>query len=139
MKSYDFIIDLDPSEHTHQAGTHYYAFGKKVKSYKDAELKKAETLLRVKLHPHAPEEKLEGAVKLRVDFYKHQKSMDGKKLKHDVWKTTKPDCDNWSKTLVDIVKRYWLHDDAQIVHETITKHATPGDGYIRIYIGEIEE
>ena len=139
MKRYEFTIDLDPSEHTHQAGTHFKVVGKRAMSYKDMELKRVEKLLNIYMARNKPEEKLDGALGVTISFFKHQETMNGKKLKQNVWKTTKPDCENWSKTAIDVLKKYFMHDDNQICDLHITKKATPGDGYIKIVVRELEE
>lgn len=86
--------------------------------YKNARLQAAEDMLTFQLRRHAPDEPLEGAVELLVYWY----YPTGKTHKHGEWRVTRPDTDNLSKLLKDIMTRlgYW-HDDAQVCRETVCK------------------
>lgn len=85
--------------------------------YKPGRLKQAEDALRDALAPYAPEEPMEGPVKLEVVWaYPRGRHRDGEP------KTTRPDADNIVKALQDVLTEsgFWL-DDSQVVDLRVTK------------------
>lgn len=71
-----------------------------------------------KLKPHKPKTPSEAPIRLKVIFYYDKKQP--KKI-WGTYKTTKPDCDNAVKELMDAMSGFWV-DDAQVVDLHIVKY-----------------
>lgn len=80
------------------------------------------------LSEHRPECPIQGAVQLGLIFCYSIKD----KKKRGKYKTSRPDCDNVGKILIDCMTRsgFWL-DDCQIVRLNVTKQYSEGE---RAYI-----
>lgn len=93
--------------------------------YDPPELKVAKSKLRDYIAPFAPNEPMDGSVRLLVKWLF---PIDGKHTNGE-YKATKPDTDNLQKALKDIMTklRFW-NDDAQVASEIVEKFwaDTPG-------------
>lgn len=93
--------------------------------YDPPELKVAKFKLRDYIAPFAPNEPMDGSVRLLVKWLF---PIDGKHTNGE-YKATKPDTDNLQKALKDIMTklRFW-NDDAQVASEIVEKFwaDTPG-------------
>ena len=94
--------------------------GKSHICYKSKTLLETERLYRTLLFPHRPEKPAEGAIRLFICLYfdkKKPKKLWGK------YKTSRPDVDNFCKSLIDQMTKcgYWL-DDSQIADLHIKKY-----------------
>lgn len=101
---------------THQEKQVRVVKGKPV-FYEPAELEDARNKLMAHLAPHAPKEKMTGAVQLVTKWcFPKGKHADGE------YKTTKPDTDNLQKLLKDCMTDcgFWK-DDAQVASEIAEK------------------
>jgi len=97
----------------------------KPRFYEPAEVKAARQKYMSYLSSHAPENPLDGPVRLMVKF-----CFAG----GQGWKTTKPDTDNMIKMMKDCMTRlgYW-HDDAQVCSEIVEKFYDAHEGiYVRL-------
>ena len=85
--------------------------------YDTAKLKDTRKLFETMLRMHAPENPMEGALELSVDWRFLTKSHH-----EDAWRTTRPDTDNLQKLLKDCMTAvgFW-NDDAQVCVENVTK------------------
>ena len=85
--------------------------------YEDRELKEVRMLLRARLSKVAPEDPMDGPLRLVVKWM-----FPNGQHKHGTYKTTKPDTDNLNKMLKDEMTRtgFWK-DDAQVASEIIEK------------------
>ena len=85
--------------------------------YEDRELKEVRMQLRARLSKVAPEDPMDGPLRLVVKWM----FLNGQH-KHGTYKTTKPDTDNLNKMLKDEMTRtgFWK-DDAQVASEIIEK------------------
>lgn len=55
-------------------------------------------------------------------------------------KTTRPDCDNLAKLVLDCLQRSgWIKDDAQVTHLCITKKYSPASRYLKLRIEPLSE
>ena len=91
-------------------GRHYH--------YKPKKLKEAEAHLIAGMLPYSPDEPLEGAIELYVDW----RFKAGKGRKPGEAKITRPDTDNLQKLLKDCLTQcgFW-YDDAQVYFEQVMK------------------
>ena len=130
MSRIDIYLPGNPSTRTAQqkgetvinGRTHHY-------EKKEVRLVKQELLRRLK--PYAPDVPVDGPICLQVDW-----AFELKRLRHNEWKTTRPDLDNLEKGLLDVMTEagFWK-DDAQVVIKTTSKKAVPvGKGYLHISI-----
>ena len=129
-----FFLSMDPPTKTQQE----HRFGKRKDGsmyvYEDRELKEARAKLRHALFKVAPDQKLEGAIRLTVKWlFSKGKHPNG------AYKTTKPDTDNLNKMLKDEMTHvgFW-NDDAQVASEIIEKFWADVPG-IFINIEELEQ
>ena len=85
--------------------------------YEDRELKEVRMQLRARLSKVAPEDPMDGPLRLVVKWM-----FPNGQHKHGTYKTTKPDTDNLNKMLKDEMTRtgFWK-DDAQVASEIIEK------------------
>lgn len=81
-------------------------------------LREARAIYTENLMRYAPEQPLEGPLYVRLDF--HYAIKDKKKRGQP--KTSRPDCDNLAKLILDVMTDlgYW-HDDSQIAKLSISK------------------
>lgn len=76
------------------------------------------------LRSYAPTAPITGAVSLSIDFdyFTPTKKRRGK------WKTTRPDCDNVAKLLIDCMTKlgFWV-DDSQVARLRVSKRYAEGE------------
>ena len=86
--------------------------------FKSARLQQTEDFYLNELRSYAPTDPITGAVSLSIDFdyFTPTKNRRGK------WKTTRPDCDNLVKILIDCMTKlgFWL-DDSQVARLVVNK------------------
>ena len=86
--------------------------------FKSARLQQTEDFYLNELRSYAPTAPIAGAVSLSIDFdyFTPTKKRRGK------WKTTRPDCDNLVKILIDCMTKlgFWL-DDSQVARLVVNK------------------
>lgn len=105
----EFFMPMVPPTKTHQEKKVRVVNGKPV-LYEPAELKAARAKLEAHLAKHIPEKKYTGAIRVMVKWLfpipEGSKHYDGE------WKTTKPDLDNASKLLMDVMTHlsFWSDD-----------------------------
>lgn len=140
-----FEIKCIPPKHTAQGSstilknfkTGKFFIGKKSNSNAN----RAKNELIALIAPYSPQKPLEGALELVVEWKYPWRSSEPKKNKIRGFRycDKKPDCDNLTKQLADILTRlaFW-HDDAQIAHLSFTKTWSDDIG-IKIKIREIEK
>lgn len=135
-----FNINCIPPKHTAQGSstilknfkTGKFFIGKKSNS----NATKAKNELIALIAPYAPEKPLEGPLRLTVGWSYPWRSSEPKKNRVNGVKycDTKPDCDNLTKQLADILTRlaFW-YDDAQVAELNFCKRWADVPGiYIRI-------
>ena len=86
--------------------------------YKPEKLKEAKKIIIKHLMPFKPAKPYEGPIELNVVWLFPK----GKRHKHNEWRITKPDTDNFEKLLKDCMTQvvFW-NDDAQVVKEIVEK------------------
>ncbi|VGO14760.1 hypothetical protein PDESU_03329 [Pontiella desulfatans] len=109
-----FFLAIDPPRTTHQMKKVRVVKGKP-QFYEPTKLAEARRDLYEALHPHKPAEPIDGAIRLVAKWCWNGKA-DGQ------YKTTKPDVDNSTKLLLDVMTKlgYW-HDDAQVASLIVEK------------------
>ena len=92
--------------------------------FKSQRLQQTEDFYLNELRSYAPTSPITGAVSLSIDFdyFTPTKKRRGK------WKTTRPDCDNLVKILIDCMTKlgFWL-DDAQVARLVVNKRYAEGE------------
>ena len=92
--------------------------------FKSQRLQQTEDFYLNELQSYAPTSPITGAVSLSIDFdyFTPTKKRRGK------WKTTRPDCDNLVKILIDCMTKlgFWL-DDAQVARLRVSKRYAEGE------------
>lgn len=92
--------------------------------FKSQRLQQTEDFYLNELRSYAPTSPITGAVSLSIDFdyFTPTKKRRGK------WKTTRPDCDNLVKILIDCMTKlgFWL-DDAQVARLVVNKQYAEGE------------
>ena len=92
--------------------------------FKSQRLQQTEDFYLNELRSYAPISPITGAVSLSIDFdyFTPTKKRRGK------WKTTRPDCDNMVKILIDCMTKlgFWL-DDAQVARLRVSKRYAEGE------------
>ena len=92
--------------------------------FKSQRLQQTEDFYLNELRSYAPTSPITGAVSLSIDFdyFTPTKKRRGK------WKTTRPDCDNLVKILIDCMTKlgFWL-DDAQVARLRVSKRYAEGE------------
>ena len=118
-----FMLSFNPPTVTHQEQKIRILWDKKNKrhipqKYNPPELEEAKQLYIAHLMKNKLPEPLAGPVALMVQW----RFLTAIKKLDQTWKTTKPDTDNLNKLLKDCMTqtRFW-QDDAQVVHEAISK------------------
>lgn len=104
--------------------------------FKKAKVSSARTEFELKLKRYKPTEPLEGPIRLTVILYFDIKAP---KKSWGNYKTTRPDCDNYAKELIDSMTSlgYW-EDDSQIADLHIVKYYSE-KGAIYIKAEELKE
>ena len=118
-RSFRLRIDLKMDPPTATSQENKVAFvGGRMMHYKSKGAKETFKTLTKALKPYAPEEPMDGPIRLLV-LWKFPK---GKSHKHNEWKVTKPDTDNLQKALKDVMTRlgFWI-DDSRVCSELVTK------------------
>lgn len=124
----EFTINGQPPKHTAQGSsmilkskkTGKFFIGKKA----DSNAVQDKNYLLAMLVPHRPETPLRGALKCEIElFYLWRKSETKKNIaKGEMPVTTKPDCDNLAKQILDcLTKLAFWSDDAQVFDLRIVK------------------
>lgn len=110
-------LKMDPPTATSQENKVAY-IGGKMMHYKSKGAKETFKVLTKALKPYAPEEPMDGPIRLVV-LWRFPK---GKSHKHNEWKITKPDTDNLQKALKDVMTRlgFWV-DDSRVCGELVAK------------------
>lgn len=87
--------------------------------FKDSKLSALENVFKLALKPHRPKEPSEVAIRLDVWL---TFSIAAPKRLWGTWKITRPDVDNYVKTLIDCMTQtgFWT-DDAQVVDLRVRK------------------
>ena len=118
-----FMLGFNPPTVTHQEHKIRVIYDKAKKkhipmTYEPEELKAARELYLAHLNQHRLPDPLPGPVALMVQW----RFLTAIKKLDQTWKATKPDTDNLNKLLKDCMTLtgFW-HDDAQVVHEAISK------------------
>lgn len=95
--------------------------------FHSAKMKREEQTWAALLAPYAPPAPLLGAVSLRVQLiYPHPQSVSAKMRVRLVPKTTKPDCDNVSKHLIDLLTTLkFIEDDQRVARLLVEKYCGP--------------
>ncbi len=92
--------------------------------FKSQRLQQTEDFYLNELRSSAPTSPITGAVSLCIDFdyFTPTKKRRGK------WKTTRPDCDNLVKILIDCMTKlgFWV-DDAQVARLRVSKRYAEGE------------
>lgn len=134
-----FMLDFNPPTVTHQEQKIRVLWDKKNKrhipqKYNPPELEEAKQLYLAHLNQHRLPDPLLGPVALMVQW----RFLTARKKLDQTWKTTKPDTDNLNKLLKDCMTQtgFWV-DDAQVVHEAISKIWVVSDPGIMISIYDL--
>ena len=109
--------------------------GRSKRFFKSKTLQQAEDAYMTQLFEFRPQQPLQGAVALHIEFMYSIKD----KKKKGKWKTSKPDVDNVAKLLIDCMTRcgFWV-DDSQVVILRLAKRYTIQDeASIHIYYREV--
>lgn len=105
--------------------------------FEGKDIKAAREFYLSEIGPEAPETPFNGPISVSVEFYYPIKD----KSKKGQFKTSRPDCDNLVKLLLDCMTqlRFW-DDDAQIAILKITKkYSVTDEAGIMIYVKELCE
>lgn len=105
------------------------------KFYESPELRRTRRTYMNLIRPSRPAAPIEGAVAVKIVFEFSTKT----KKNRGKWKTTRPDCDNLVKMLLDCMTftMFWK-DDAQVAHLEIDKRWSADDqARIRIIVEEL--
>ena len=110
-----FQLNVVPPRSTHQMRQRLYTVGGKARMYTSRTNKAAvesQTLLEL-IRPHRPAEPMTGPLRLCVSwYYPYRKSEPKKNRTEDLWCDTRPDCDNLTKGLCNILTtlQFWGND-----------------------------
>ncbi len=127
----EFFAPCNPPKTTAQTNTRIAVRGGHAVAYKGKEGREVEQLLAAVFAPHCPETPLDGPLRLDLEITWLPRSADiGTKAKSKrfenggkIWCDTKPDWDNASKAIVDIMAKLgFLIDDKTIVFATVKKY-----------------
>jgi Holliday junction resolvase RusA-like endonuclease len=115
----------------------------KVRMYDPAKSRDYKDYIRLAASQEAPETPLEGALLLVVDIYRPiPKSFSKKKTAQaeagEIRPTTKPDVDNYIKTIKDALKNIMWRDDSQVV-EVVARKWYSQKPRIEVEIQPLEE
>lgn len=103
--------------------------------FEGKDLQEARAAYEDQLKDHVPDQPLDGSVKVSIVFNYFVKD---KKLKGTP-KTSRPDCDNLVKLVLDVMTRlgYW-YDDSQVTELTIMKNWAHGtEANVYVYVREL--
>ena len=114
------------------------SFAGRARMYDSKDLTSAKQWWTAMLAPHRPQEPLSGPLWLILTIhYPHNKSTRKRDLQREIPKTSKPDCDNLSKTVTDIMATLgFFADDAQIAELWVSKKWAP-TGSVSIQLKEL--
>lgn len=92
--------------------------------FKSQRLQQTEDFYLNELKAYAPTSPITGAVSLSIDFDYFTPT----KKRRGTWKTSRPDCDNLVKILIDCMTKlgFWL-DDAQVARLRVSKQYAEGE------------
>lgn len=92
--------------------------------FKSQRLQQTEDFYLNELRSYAPTAPITGAVSLSIDFDYFTPT----KKKRGTWKTSRPDCDNLVKLLIDCMTKlgFW-EDDSQIARLRVSKRYAEGE------------
>lgn len=143
MKPVDFFIPCVPPKSTHQGSLRIIK--KKdgsqfVGKFKNSKAKQAEGDMISLFLPHKPKQAFDGPVMCSIEWTYPWRKSESKKVRNEyTWKycDTRPDCDNLTKMVADIMTRlnFW-NDDSQIAVLKFTKRWGDDPG-IGIWIEEL--
>lgn len=105
--------------------------------FEGKDIKAARQFYLSEIGPEAPETPFKGPISVSVEFYYPIKD----KRKKGQFKTSRPDCDNLVKLLLDCMTqlRFW-DDDAQIAYlKIMKKYSFTDEAGILIYVKELCE
>lgn len=141
----EFFAPCNPPKTTAQTNTRIAVRAGHAVAYKGKEGREVEQLLASVFAPHCPETPLDGPLKLELEITwlprasdistkaKAARFGDGGKI----WCDTKPDWDNASKAIVDIMAKLgFLVDDKTIAHSTVIKYFGLRPG-IRVHLSKL--
>lgn len=127
----EFFAPCNPPKTTAQTNTRIAVRAGHAVAYKGKEGREVEQLLASVFAPHCPETPLDGPLRLDLEITWLPRESDiGTKAKSKrfenggkIWCDTKPDWDNASKAIVDIMAKLgFLIDDKTIVYATVKKY-----------------
>jgi Holliday junction resolvase RusA-like endonuclease len=120
-----FFVSCTPSERTHQACQKIFYKGKKVFRGVDKEGTAIKKMLHLSFLPYAPRTPFQGALNVEVDFVFPFRKAERKSVreKGQVPRTTKPDCDNLAKFVLDALEacKFFAIGDQQIAQLSVRK------------------
>ena len=134
IETVSFFVPCIPPKTTSQSAMRLVAIpGKGVRTFKSKKGKQAEADLLNLLKPYAPEQRLEGALSMRVAWIWPWRKSDPKRVRKlgAIPYTSRPDLDNLTKMLGDTITRLgWWLDDSQVAELEIRKALgdSPGIG-----------
>ena len=103
--------------------------------FKSQRLQQTEDFYLDELLSYAPTAPITGAVSLSIDFdyFTPTKKRRGK------WKTTRPDCDNLVKILIDCMTRcgFWVDDSQVVIFRLAKRYTIQDEASIHIYYREV--
>ena len=100
------------------------------------ELVKATDFWHRMLYKHKPDVPMEGPLRLEIYIWHPHRTSSPKKFKSEVrWKDTKPDCDNLSKTITDVMASLsFFKDDGQVGELFVNKYWSGVPGFAIVLI-----
>jgi len=126
----EFFLPMIPPTITDQRKRMGVTKSGKPFTYKQQELLEARSKLSAHIGQYAPEEKMQGAIRLTTKWLFPITGKHG----HGEYKTSRPDTDNLQKMLKDVMTElhFWV-DDAQVASEITEKFYSNQPGiYIKI-------
>ena len=141
----DFTLNMIPPKHTAQGSsiilknrkTGRFFIGRKNDS--NASLTKKELLYRV--IPFRPTKPLESPLKCEIEWVYPWRVSETKKNKEKgfMWCNTRPDCDNITKMMWDVLTQAGFWKDDGLVSKLVFSKKWAKKSYIRIRIQELED
>ena len=123
-----FTLFISPKAQK-RARSRAFRMGNKViaQTYKDSTQRQEEEKLITLLYAHKPSVPLQEALRLHIRAFlpipkSKPKKWLSKALQGNIRPTSKPDCDNLAKQLLDVMNGVFFVDDRQIVSLVIEKH-----------------
>lgn len=110
-------------------------------TYTDEKTKAYESAVKAAWYK-AGRKKISGAVYVHISAYfsvpkSGSKALRADKLNGLALPTKKPDVDNIAKIILDALNGLAFDDDKDVVYLDVTKHYTPGDGYVTVTIDAV--